>query len=290
MSAYLFMIPWFIGFFVFTLGPVLASLAISLTNYRVFEPIRWTGLANYRRMLSGADDLFYRSLCNTAYYAFLSVPLSLALGLGIALLMNQGIPGVRVWRTIYYLPSVTAGVASLLLWQWILDPAASGLMNQALGALGLPKLRWLSDPTWSKPSLILISLWGVGGQMVIWLAGLKAIPQHLYEAAKLDGAKVLQRFRHVTMPMLSPTLFFQLIMATISAFQVFMSSYVLTAGGPIHSTLFYALHIFYQAFSFLRMGYASALAWALLLLVLLLTLISFKLSGRFVYYEGEVKP
>jgi multiple sugar transport system permease protein len=288
VQGYLFMIPWFIGFTVFVLGPMLASLVLSLTDYQIFRPIHWYGLTNYTRMLSGQDELFYTSLYNTLYYICFTVPLTLVGGLTIALLLNQDILFVRVWRVLYYLPAVTAGVAVFLLWQWLLDPTA-GLVNQVLSAVGLPKLRWLSDEQWAKPALILIALWGVGSGMVVWLAGLKAIPQHLYEAAKIDGAGRVARFWHVTLPMLSPTLFFQLIMTIIGTFQVFEAAYVLTSGGPVHATLFYVLYLFQQAFQYLRMGYASAMAWVLLLIVLALTFVNLKLSGRWVYYEGEVK-
>lgn len=284
----MFMIPWFIGFSVFVLGPMLASLILSFTDYQIFQPLRWYGLGNYTRMLSGQDELFYASLYNTLYYICFTVPLTLIGGLTIGLLLNQDILFVRAWRVLYYLPAVTAGVAVFLLWQWLLDPTA-GLVNQALSAVGLPKLRWLSDERWAKPAIILIALWGVGSGMVVWLAGLKAIPQHLYEAAKIDGAGRVSRFWHVTLPMLSPTLFFQLIMTIIGTFQVFEAAYVLTSGGPVHATLFYVLYLFQQAFQYLRMGYASAMAWVLLLAVLALTFVNLKLSGRWVYYEGEVK-
>lgn len=288
VQGYLFMIPWFIGFTVFVLGPILASLILSLTNYRIFEPIRGVWFANYQRMLSGQDELFYKSLLNTLYYTVFTVPLSLVGGLTIAMLLNQNLPGIRLWRTLYYLPHVTAGVAVFLLWEWLLDPTG-GLINMGLAALGLPKLRWLADERWAKPAIILVAFWGVGGSMVVWLAGLKAIPQHLYEAAEIDGAGRLSRFLNVTLPMLSPTIFFQLIMSIIGTFQVFESAYVMTAGGPIHATLFYVLYLFQQAFQYLRMGYASAMAWVLLLVVLALTIVNFRFSGRWVYYEGEVK-
>jgi multiple sugar transport system permease protein len=189
---------------------------------------------------------------------------------------------------LYYLPAVTAGVSVLMLWQWLLDPAA-GLVNQILAGVGLPTLRWLGDEHWAKPALIMVALWGVGSSMVVWLAGLKAIPSHLYEAAEIDGAGRIGRFFSVTLPMLSPTIFFQLIMSVIATFQVFEASYVLTGGGPVHSTLFYVLYLFQQAFQYLRMGYASAMAWVLLIFVLLLTIANFRMSGRWVYYEGEVK-
>ena len=287
-QALIFLLPWIAGFLVFVLGPMVVSLILSFTNYQIFQPIRFTGLTNYVRMFSGSDELFVKSVLNTLYYTVFTVPLSLVGGLAIALLLNQDVPGVRFWRTVYYLPHVTAGVAVFFLWQWLLDPTA-GLINQALAALGLPMLYWLADEHLAKPAIIMVALWGVGGSMVVWLAGLKSIPQHLYEAAEIDGAGRVGRFFNVTLPMLSPTIFFQMIMSIIGTFQVFESSYVMTSGGPVHSTLFYVLYLFQQAFQFLRMGYASAMAWVLLIFVMALTVANFRLSGRWVYYEGEVK-
>lgn len=288
LFGYLFAAPWFIGFALFTAGPMLMSLYLSLTDYSLFGAPKWVGLGNYARLLTGEDELFYLSLWNTAYYVAFAVPLGMLLSLGIALLLNQPIPLVRLWRTIYYLPAVTAGVAVLLLWGWLFTPT-TGLINQALGSVGLPQPAWLGDERWSKPAIILISLWGAGGGMVIYLAGLQAIPRHLYEAAEIDGADRWARFWHVTLPMLSPTIFFNLIISIIATFQVFQPAYVLTGGGPVNSTLFYVLYLYNQAFQFGRQGYASALAWILLAIVLALTIINFKLSGRWVYYEGELK-
>jgi len=286
--GYLFALPWLAGFLLFIAGPMLTSLYLSLTDYSLFGFPRWVGGGNYARLLSGQDELFYLSLWNTFVYVIFSVPLGMVLALGLALLLNQPLPLVRLWRTLYYLPAVTAGVAVLLLWQWLFMPS-TGLINQALGAVGLPEPGWLGDEHWSKPAIILIALWGAGGGMVIYLAGLQAIPRHLYEAASIDGAGRWARFRHVTLPMLSPTIFFNLIISVIATFQVFQPAYVLTGGGPVNSTLFYVLYLYNQAFQFGRQGYASALAWILLLIVLVLTLINFRLSGRWVYYEGETR-
>jgi multiple sugar transport system permease protein len=286
--GYLFALPWFIGFAAFIAGPMLTSLYLSLTDYSLFGTPRWVGPANYLRLLTGEDELFYLSLWNTFYYVIFSVPLGMLFALGIALLLNQKLPLVRLWRTLYYLPAVTSGVAVLLLWQWLFTPN-TGLINQALDAVGLPEPGWLGDEHWAKPAIILIALWGAGGGMVIYLAGLQAIPRHLYEAAEIDGAGRWARFRHVTLPMLSPTIFFNLIISIIATFQVFQPAYVLTGGGPVNSTLFYVLYLYNQAFQFGRQGYASALAWILLLIVLALTLLNFRLSGRWVYYEGDLK-
>jgi multiple sugar transport system permease protein len=288
ITGILFALPWFIGFLAFTAGPMATSLYLSLTDYSLFAAPAWVGAANYQRLLSGEDELFYLSLWNTAYYVAFAVPLGMLLSLGIALLLNQRLPGVRLWRTIYYLPSVTSGVAVLLLWGWLFTPA-TGLINQIIGAVGLPEPGWFGDERWSKPAIVIIALWGAGGGMVIYLAGLQAIPRHLYEAAAIDGAGRARQFWHVTLPMLSPTIFFNLIISVIASFQVFQPAYVLTGGGPVNSTLFYVFYLYNQAFQFGRQGYASALAWILLAIVLALTLVNFKLSGRWVYYEGDLK-
>jgi len=232
------------------------------------------------------DPLFWQSLKVTAIYSFVSVPMGLGLGLAVAILMNQKVRGIAAFRTIYYLPAVVSGVAVALLWMWIFDPSY-GLGNVVLRSIGLPGSQWLTSPTTSLLSLILMSFWGIGGGMVIYLAGLQSVPQHLYEAADLDGAGVLQKFRHVTIPMLTPVIFYNLIMGIIGSFQVFTQAFVMTNGGPVNSTLFYVLYLFRQAFNYYHMGYASAMAWILFAIILALTLIVFKSSALWVYYEGE---
>ncbi|NLG49929.1 MAG: sugar ABC transporter permease, partial [Chloroflexi bacterium] len=282
--------PWFIGFLVFTLGPILLSFYYSFTTYQITTPPHWIGLTNYRILFTN-DPKFRTSLYNTAYYAVFVVPLSVINGLTLATLLNQPIPGKSFFRTVYYLPSVVSGVANAMLWLWVLNPK-HGLINSFLSWLGIKGPLWLSSAEWAKPSLILMSLWGVGGTMVIYLASLQNIPQHLIEAAQIDGANAWQRYWKVTIPLLSPTIFFNMVTSTIGSFQVFTQAYVWTTGGggtgagPRDSLLFYVLYMFTRTFSELKMGYGSAMAWILFVIVLILTLIQFRFARTWVYYEG----
>ncbi|UCC63370.1 MAG: sugar ABC transporter permease [Anaerolineae bacterium] len=290
ITGYVMASPWFIGFLVFTAGPVLLSFYYSFTFYQITVPPRWIGLTNYR-ILFLKDPKFLTSLYNTAYYAVLVVPLSVVSGLTLAVLMNQKIPGRSVFRTVYYLPSVVSGVANAMLWLWVLNPRY-GLINVVLSWFGIKGPPWLSSAAWAKPALVVMSLWGVGGTMIIYLAGLQGVPQQLLEAAEIDGANAWQRFWHVTIPILSPTILFTIITSTIGSFQVFTQAYVWveSAGGmgagPRDSLLFYVLYLFRRAFGELRMGYASAMAWILFLIVLILTLIQFRVARYWVHYEG----
>lgn len=276
--------PWIIGFLLLTLGAMMLSGYFSLTEYSVLQPPRFVGLANYSKLLF-RDARYHVALANTIYYTLFQVPLSLLLALAVAILLNQGLPGENAFRTIYYMPSVVSGVAMSMLWLWLFDPNL-GLVNVVLGWFGLRGPLWLQDPGWSKPALILMSLWGIGGEMVIFLAGLKGVPEEFYEAAMVDGASWWDKVLHVTIPLITPTVFFNLIMGTIGSFQVFTSAYVMTNGGPINSTLFYVLYLYQNAFRFFAMGYASAMAWILFFIILLLTLVQFRLAGRWVYYEA----
>lgn len=285
-DAYLFILPWFIGFLFFTAGPMLGSLYISFTRWEIVSPSVWVGLDQYQKLF--ADDRFYLALWNTAYYVFLGVPLHLFLALMAALAMNMNLRGIRIFRTLYYVPSLTPAVANAILWMWIFHPQW-GLANALLNWFGIEGLYWLQDPKLSKPSFIIMSFWTIGGQMVILLAGLKGIPAPLYEAAEMDGAGVFQRFLKVTLPLLTPALFFNLIIAIIGAFQVFTQAYIMTEGGPSYSTLFYLLYLYRMAFENFRMGYASAMAWVLFIIVLFFTLIQFRLSDRWVFYEGDLR-
>ncbi len=287
-----FISPWLFGFLVFTLYPILASLYLSFCEYRVLSPPRWVGLRNYAELFTDGD-YFLPSLKNTIFM-FLELPLALVLSLGIALLLNQKLKGMALFRTLIYLPSVVPTVATSILWLWLLNPQY-GLINKGLEFLHLPGLEWLQSPTWSKPAFILLDLWAVGGGMVIYLAALQGVPQHLYEAAELDGASAWRRTWHVTLPSISPVIFFNLVLGVIGTFQYFTQTFLMTAppgtsiapGGPANSTLFYALYLFENAFSFFRMGYACAMAWVLFLLTLAATLLVFKTSARWVYYEGD---
>lgn len=285
-DAYLFILPWFIGFLLFTAGPMLGSLYISFTRWEIVTPSVWVGLDQYTRLF--ADDRFYLSLWNTAYYVFLGVPLHLALALLAALAMNMDLKGIRIFRTLYYVPSLTPAVANSILWLWIFHPQW-GLANALLQWVGFEGLYWLQDPKLAKPSFIIMSFWTIGGQMVILLAGLKGIPRQLYEAAAIDGANTWHRFWSVTLPMLTPALFFNLIIAIIGAFQVFTQAYIMTEGGPNYATLFYLLYLYRMAFENFRMGYASAMAWVLFVIILFFTLIQFRLSDRWVFYEGDLR-
>jgi len=286
---YLFISPWIIGFTVLTFGPMIVSFWYSLTEYNMLQPPLYVGLENYRRLLTD-DPLFWKSLYNTFYYVIFSVPLSLTTGVVLAILLNQKIKAMPLFRTTFYLPSIVPMVASAFLWIWIFNPRL-GLLNKTLGLLGMPdNILWLSSEVWSKPALIIMSLWGVGGSMIIFLAGLQGIPKQLYEAARIDGATSRKQFRHITLPLLTPTIFFNLIMGLIGAFQTFAQVYVITngEGGPLNSTLFYMLYLYRQAFEFFHMGYASAMAWILFVIIMIFTLIQLKFSGRWVFYQGDI--
>ena len=274
--------PWILGFIIFTGGPILFSIVISFCDYDILNPARFVGFSNYRWMFT-QDALFWKSLGNTAFMV-IGVPLGMALSLGIALLLDVKVRGVAVWRTFFFLPSIVPAVASSILWIWILNPNV-GLMNGVLAAFGIHGPNWLQDEHTSKPALILMGLWSAGGGMIIWLAGLKGISRTYYEAAALDGAGAWQRFRHITLPLLTPYIFFNLIIGLIGTLQIFTQAFIMTEGGPVDSTLFYAYHLFNNAFRFLQMGYASALGWFLFAAVLGLTLLQLKLSKRWVHYE-----
>jgi multiple sugar transport system permease protein len=285
LTFYLLISPWLIGFLLFVLGPMVASLFISFTRWDLLSPAIFVGLANYEKMFT-RDPLFWQSLKVTAIYTSVYVPMELAGGLVLALLMNQRLRFVGLFRTIYYLPSVLPGVAFVVLWMWILHPDV-GLINTLLSYVGIEGPRWLADPDWALPALLMMSLWGLGRSMVIYLASLQGIPHHLYEAAAIDGANTWQSFWKITLPMLTPTIFFNLVLSIISTFQTFTSAFVATDGGPLDSTLFYVLYLFRQAFQYFNMGYASALAWILFVLILVLTLLIVRSADRWVYYEGE---
>lgn len=288
IAALVFISPWIIGFLVFTLGPALASVYFSLTEYNVLEPAEWVGLANYAEILA-EDDLFRKALINTAYYTVIYVPLHIVSALGIAMLLNTNVRGIPFWRTFFYLPSVTPVVAMAILWRFILNPQA-GILNQGLRALGLPAPGWTTDPAWMVPALGLMVTWGgAGNAMLIYLAGLKNIPRELYEAADIDGAGWWSRTFRITLPMLSPVLFFTTVVGIIAALQTFTQSRVLfdEEGGNGNAALLYLMYLFNTAFSYFRMGYASALAWILFVVIIAFTIFQFWLSRRWVYYEGE---
>lgn len=280
----LFISPWLLGFLMFRLYPLFSSLYFGFTDYNVLSPPHWTGLENLRQLLFD-DELFWVSVQNTLYYVVISLPLYLVTGVSLAILLNMRIKGMFVLRTIFYIPTIVPIVASSILWKWIFNPQ-NGLLNTLMNYMGLPSLGWLSDPVWAKPALILMGLWGIGGGMVIYLAGLQDIPQDLYDAADIDGANWWQKTLKITLPMLSPVIFFQLIMGLIGAFQYFTQAFIMTEGGPLNATTFFSLYLYQNAFIYFRMGYASAQAWILFLIVLVSTLIVFKSSARLVFYQG----
>jgi multiple sugar transport system permease protein len=281
-GGWLCALPWIIGFIVFTGGPILFSIIISFCDYDILNPARFTGMENYFWAFT-KDQLFWKSMWNTIYMV-IGIPLGMALSLGIALLLNLKIRGIAVWRTFFYLPSIVPAVASSILWIWIFNPN-SGLLNNALASIGIQGPNWLQDEHTSKLSLIIMGLWGAGGGMIIWLAGLKGISESYYEAASLDGADTWQQFWQITIPLLSPYIFFNLIMGLIGTFQIFTQAYIMTQGGPVDSTLFYAYHLFNNAFRYLHMGYAAAMAWVLFVIVFGLTVVQLNLQKRWVYYE-----
>jgi multiple sugar transport system permease protein len=285
VAFYLCISPWLIGFVVFVLGPMIASLGISFTRWDLLSPARFAGLSNYERLFT-RDALFWQSLKVTTVYTAAYVPTELIGGLVIALLMNQRVRGISVFRTIYYLPSVLSGVAFVVVWMWLLHPEA-GLINATLAVFGVQGPRWLADPRTALGALWMMSLWGLGRTAVIYLAGLQNIPRELHEAAAIDGANIWQAFWSITIPMLTPTIFFNLVLSIIATFQTFTSAFVATDGGPLDSTLFYVLYLYRQAFQFFNMGYASAMAWVLFVIILVLTLLVVRSARSWVYYEGE---
>lgn len=287
LFAYLFISPWLLGFIIWEVGPMIASLVLSLTKYNITSPPIFVGLANYKRAFT-EDPLFWHSLKVTATYAAFAIPLGLILGFTVALLLNFDIPGVSIWRTVYYLPSVISGVAVAILWQFIFQPQF-GILNTLLKMMGLKGPEWLYSTTWVLPAFIIMSLWGIGGGMVIYLAGLQGIPTALYESAQIDGANWWQQLWKITLPMMTPTIFFNLVMGLIGTFQIFTSAYVMTQGGPMYASLFYNLYLYNNAFVFFEMGYASMLAWVLFAIILILTLLTIKSSAAWVYYEGELR-
>ena len=286
VACYIFIAPGVLGYLIFVLGPVLYSLAMSLMDYGVVTPPRFIGLDNWRVIFSFRQDpLIWQSLKVTTYYSIGSVACGVTCALFVAMLMNQRILGIYLFRTIFYMPSVISGVPVALLWMWIFNPSF-GVLNTALAWLGIDGPQWLFDPFWVIPAFVIMSLWGIGGAMVIFLAGLQGIPQSLYEAAELDGANMMAKFRHITLPMLSPVIFFNVVLGIIGSFQAFTQSFIMTQGGPANASLLYVLYLYRNAFQYFKMGYASAMAWLLLVIIMALTLLVFRSSAVWVYYES----
>lgn len=283
--GYLFLLPWFIGFFGLTIGPILTSLYLSFTHFDLLTAPRWTGLDNYVRMFTN-DPKFAASMRVTFFFVVFSVPLKLAFALGVALLLNRGMKGLPLYRALFYLPSLLgASVAIAILWRQLF--AGNGLVNQVLALFGIQGPSWISNPNTSLWTLIILAVWQFGSPMIIFLAGLRQIPQDMYEAASLDGAGKWRQFWKITLPMLTPVVFFNAIIQTIEAFKSFTPAFIISGGtgGPINSTLFYTLYLYNEAFGFFRMGYASALAWVLLAIVAAFTAFSFLTSKFWVHYD-----
>jgi len=287
IAGYLFVLPWLIQFVVLIAGAMIFSFVISLQETDLLTGFEWVGLENYRNVFK--DAFFWKSLRVTAYYTFLVVPLGVALALTIALILNQKVALLSFWRLVYYLPSVVAGVAVAILWSWVLNPRF-GLLNAGLRAIGIQNPpRWLYSQTWAVPGFIMMGLWGAGGAMLLYLAGLQGIPTPLYEAAEIDGANRWHRFWRITIPMLTPTIFFNMLMSIIGSWQVFTQAYIMTGGGPNNATLTMVLYLYRKGFEHLRFGYASALAWLLFFIILVFTMMIVRSSQSWVYYEGELK-
>lgn len=282
----LFIAPWLITFIWFTLGPFIASIILSLTNYRFIGLPTWVGLDNYVRLFTD-DPKFIRSVINTLYYTAVHVPGIMIMAFFVAILLNQKVKGQPIYRTAFYLPSVTAGVATAYLWILLLQP--NGLVNQFLGLVGIDGPNWLTSSTWAMPALILMSFWGLGTTMIIYLAALQGIPQHLYEAASVDGAGVIRKMWHVTVPMMTPAIFLTAVLQIIGSWQVFTQALIVTNGGPRDSTLFILLHLYRTGFEYFQMGYASAIAWVLFVIILVFTILQFGIARRWVYYEGATE-
>lgn len=295
ITGWLFASPWIIGFLVFTAAPMLFSLYTSFTEYNITTPPEWIGTRNYQRI--AVDPFFYTSLGNTFWMVLVKTPLVLIVSIAMALLLAMRVPFGGFFRTIFYLPNVLAGVAAIYLWKWILAP--DGLFNRALGVFGLSGPAWFTDPDWTKPGLVVMGMWWIGSGVLIYLAGLKSIPRDLYEAAEIDGAQGWAKVWSITLPLLSPTIFFQVVTGIIGTFQIFTTAFILSTSGtdtnPFHaeqSLLFYVLYLYYRAFGKIgrggfQMGYASALAWILFLIILVITLIQLWASRRWVHYETE---
>jgi multiple sugar transport system permease protein len=284
LNFYLFTSPWLVGFLIFVLFPIGFSLYLSFTEYNVVTPPRFIGGDNYAKLVE--DPLFWKSLSNTVIYTALHVPLSLILALVLALLLNRDLRGASFFSGIYYLPSIIPIVSTSLMWMWVFN-LKWGILNIMLRAIGLKAIPWLGNEFWAKPALVVMSLWWVGTDMVIYLASLKDVPPELYEAAEVDGANAWTRFWRITLPLISPTILFTMIIGVIGSFQVFAQADIMTEGGPQDATLFMVLYLYNSAFRWLRMGYSSALAWALFVIVLVMTIVILKLSSRQVYYEFD---
>ncbi|WP_225442437.1 carbohydrate ABC transporter permease [Paenibacillus lycopersici] len=289
--GFLFISPWLIGLVIFAVFPIAASLIISFMKWDIYQSPSWVGLDNFKHLFH--DKLFYKSLRVTLVYSAFAIPLGLIFGLALSLMLNLNIRGINTYRTLFYLPSVISGVAIAMVWKWIFN-SDYGLLNYLLSLIGIHGPKWLEDPNWILTTYIIMSLWSIGGSAIIFLGGLQNIPGHLYEAAKIDGARLLQRFSRITLPLLTPTLFFQLLMGIIGSFQVFTSAFIMngrggssSGGGPNNEGLFYMLYLYQKAFKTFDMGYASAMAWVGGIISFILAIVVYKSQGKWVFYDAE---
>lgn len=280
---WMFTSPWIIGFLALTFIPMIASIIISFTEWDILTPPKWVGIQNYRDIFK--DPLFYKSLKVTLTYTVFSVPINVILSLLVALLLNNNVKNIKIFRTIYYLPAVVSGVVVSLLWSWMFNPEF-GLLNNVLMKIGVNGPKWIYDEKWVMASLIIMSIWGIGGGIIMYLSGLQSIPKDLYEAAKIDGVNFWQKLTRITIPSMSPILLFTTLTSIIGSLQTFTQAYVMTDGGPNHSSLFYAFYVYKHAFTWRKMGKACALAWILFLVILVISLLVLKISSSKVYYEA----
>lgn len=286
LTGLLFASPAILGFVIFTAGPMLASLGMSFTDYSVTGGAHFIGLDNFKRMFSGDDPYFYKSLWVTTYYVLLSVPLQIVYSFMLALLLNQNVKGLSVWRTIFYLPSVVPAVALSMIWLWILDPDL-GLANELLRMVGLPTSQWIFAEETVIPTLSVMSVWTTGSTTLIFLASLKNVSRQLYEAVEIDGGNAFHKFRNITIPFMTPIIFYNVVMAVIGSFQVFSQAYIMTGGGPNNGSLFYVYYLYREAFAYSRLGSSCAIAWVLFVIIMAATAVIFKTSDSWVYYENK---
>lgn len=286
LTGYLFASPAILGFLIFTIGPMLVSLGMSFTDYSVTGGAHFIGLANFKNMFSGNDPYFYKSLWVTTYYVLLSVPLQIVYSFLLAILLNQNVKGLSVWRTIFYLPSVVPAVALSMIWLWILDPDL-GLANELLRLLGLPTSKWIFAEETVIPTLSVMSVWTTGSTTLIFLASLKNVSKQLYEAVEIDGGNAFHKFRHITIPFMTPIIFYNVVMSVIGSFQVFSQAYIMTGGGPNNGSLFYVYYLYREAFAYSRLGSSCAIAWVLFVIIMIATAIIFRTSDIWVYYENK---
>ena len=279
-----FISPWLVGLLALQVYPFFASLYYSLRSTTLLSPGHYIGLQNYRDLWN--DPLFWQSLRNTFYYTSCSIVIGTVVSISLAMLLNQRVRGMSLYRVLFYLPSIVPLAAVSVIWIWILHPTY-GVVNYLLGKVGLPTVGWFSDPTWAMPGLIVVSLWGLGNAMIIYLAGLQDVPNDLYEAAQLDGANAWQRTVNITLPLLSPVILFNVIVGLIGGFQYFVEPFVITQGGPADSTLTYGLYLYDNAFTYFRMGYAAAMAWVLFVIIMVITAVLLRTASRWVFYQGQ---